>query len=101
MSTFLFQPENFDSLTEKGQAELTKQINEALKKGMMVSPRGEHLDGFGSVMVSVATMTPEECEQYKIYGGAWEFISGVDWLCERLVYEDHANPLSSDERGAA
>jgi hypothetical protein len=67
----------------------------------MFSPRGEHLDGFGKVLVSVATMTPKEYERYRTYGGAWVFITAVEWVCKRLIYEDHANPLSSDERGAA
>jgi hypothetical protein len=100
MSTFFIRPENVASLTKKAQAELTKHINKAIMRDFMVSPRGEHLDGVGKVLVTVATMTDEKYEQYRSHGGGWEFISVVEWVCERLFYKNSANLLSSDERGA-
>lgn len=95
MGTFFIGPENFESLTPKGQAQLTEKINTAIKEGLMISPRGEHLDGFGNVVISITVMTPEEYERYNENGGSWEFISGVDWVCQRLLYEgvlDSASP---------
>lgn len=101
MSTFFVSPELFDLLTEKGQAQLTEIIDMAVKKGLMISPRGERLQCFGKVMLTVATMTPEEYEQYEMNGGSWEFRSGVQWVCDRLLFKSYMEQASLREGGAA
>jgi hypothetical protein len=101
MSTFLIRPENFDSLSEDWRKQLTEKINEALRQELLISPRAEQLDGFGCVMLSVATITPKEYQKYKLYGGKWEFVRAVSWICDRLLYEGDAAKTFSGNRGAA
>jgi hypothetical protein len=101
MGTFFISPEIFDLLTEEGQAQVTAMLETAVKKGLMISPRGERVRGFGKVVLTVATMTPEEHEQYELSGGAWEFVSGVQWVSDRLFFEDYMKQALSGEGGIA
>lgn len=101
MTTFLIQPENFDALTPTWQQRLAEKINQALKENLVISPRAEELEGFGIVVVTVATMTPQEYEVYRANGGVWEYISGVAWVAERLLYETDMGSQPDSHRGAA